>query len=252
MTQRFFIQMVYEGTRYGGWQIQPNTITIQKEVETALSKIYNQQISVVGCGRTDAGVHASDYYFHVDLDPQLYDDNLLLYKLNGLTPFDIAFRNVYRFEELRHARFDASSRSYEYHIHFEKNPFLRGHSYKYNQSIIPDFNLLQEAAELIKSYKSFYTFCKSHTQVDNFKCDIMESKWEKLANGGLVYHVTANRFLRGMVRLLVGMCINVSIKKYPIKDVHDALEKQERLTHAWSVPAEGLFLSKIKYPYINS
>ena len=252
MVQRYFIEMVYDGTQYGGWQIQPNARTIQDEVEKALSKIYNQKISIVGCGRTDAGVHASDYYFHVDLDPDLYDDTFILYKLNGMTPRDVAFKNIHRVEESCHARFDASSRSYEYYIHFDKDPFLRGRSYKYNQSIAPDMKLLLEAAELIQSYDSFFTFCKAHTQVDHFKCRIIESRWDQTTDGRLVYHVTANRFLRGMVRLLVGMCINVAIKKYPLSEVRDALDKQERLLHAWSVPAEGLFLSKITYPYINS
>jgi len=251
MTQRYFIEMAYDGTNYGGWQIQPNSRTIQAVVEEALSTFYKSKVGVVGCGRTDAGVHASEYYFHVDLDPHMYDDNLLKYKLNGITPKDIGFRKVHQLQSEAHARFDAISRSYEYNIHFEKDPFLVGQSYKYNQSVLPDIDLLHQAAALIMDYEQFFPFCKSHTQVDNYKCTIMRSEWEVKPNGNLIYHVQANRFLRGMVRLLVGMCINVAVEKYPLSDVKTALINQNRLDHAWSVPAVGLFLSKIEYPYIS-
>jgi tRNA pseudouridine38-40 synthase len=251
MAQRYLIELAYDGTHYAGWQIQNNAKTIQAVIEETLSKIYGQAISIVGCGRTDTGVHASQYYMHLDLDPEKYDDDFLLYKLNGLTPLDIGFKKVHRVSEEAHARYDAVSRSYEYYMHFHKDPFLVGRSYKYNQSLIPDIELMKEAAKVILDYSDFFTFCKAQTQVDHHKCTIMRSEWEELGDGRLVYHVTANRFLRGMVRMLVGMCINVAIEKYPLQDVIEALDKQKRLEYAWSVPAEGLYLSKIEYPYIE-
>lgn len=251
MTQRYLIELAYDGANYAGWQIQSNATTIQETIEEALSKIYRQKISIVGCGRTDAGVHASQYYFHVDLDPDKYDDDFLLYKLNGLTPTDIGFKKVHRVDTESHARYDAVSRSYEYYLHFYKDPFLVGRSYKYNQTLIPNVDVLHDAAKVILDYSSFFTFCKAHTQVDHHKCNIMESRWEVLSDDRLVYHVTANRFLRGMVRMLVGMCLNVANGKYPLSDVIYALDNQKRLEYAWSVPAEGLYLSKIEYPYID-
>ncbi len=251
MKQRYLIELAYDGTDYAGWQIQNNAVTIQAVIEETLSMIYGQAVSVVGCGRTDAGVHASQYYMHVDLDPDKYDDDFLLYKLNGITPLSLGFNKVYRVDSEAHARYDAVSRSYEYYMHFHKDPFLVGRSYKYDQSLKPDLVLMREAAEVILDYSDFFTFCKAHTQVDHHKCTMMRSEWEELDNGRLVYHVTANRFLRGMVRMLVGMCINVGIGKYPIQELIEALDNQKRLEHAWSVPAEGLYLSHIEYPYID-
>jgi len=251
MTQRYLIELAYDGASYAGWQIQSNATTIQETIEKALSKIYSQKISIIGCGRTDAGVHASQYYMHVDLDPNKYNDEFLLYKLNGLTPTSIGFKKVHRVDTEAHARYDAVSRSYEYYVHFKKDPFLVGRSYKYNQTLIPDVAVLSDAANVILDYSEFFTFCKAHTQVDHYKCAIKQSYWEVLDDDRLVYHVTANRFLRGMVRMLVGMCLNVANGKYPLQDVIDALDMQKRLEFAWSVPAEGLYLSKIEYPYID-
>lgn len=247
--KRIFIKLSYKGTNYSGWQIQPNAPTIQDDIEKSLSKLYNESISIVGCGRTDAGVHASKYYCHVDIPEERFTEKDLYYKLNGILNDEIAIMEILNVADDAHARFDATARSYFYNIHFAKQPFILDTSFKYNQSKIPDFQKLNEAAALLKAYKAFYPFCKSHTETDTFLCDISESYWEK-EDGHLKFNITANRFLRGMVRLIVGMCINVAIDKFPLGDVKEALEKQTRLQYAWSVPAEGLFLSNIKYPYI--
>lgn len=249
--QRYFIQLAYDGSAYAGWQIQPNALTLQEVIQNGVSKIYNQKIEVVGCGRTDAGVHASQYYCHLDLPDNKFDESLIAHKLNGVLPFDIGIKSVIKFKEKRHARFDASSRSYIYNIHFTKDPFQRHHSFRYNQSKIPDFTKLNEAARILLSYKEFFPFCKTNTEVETYLCDISSSYWHKINDYALEYHITANRFLRGMVRLIVGMCIHVAIDKISIDEVKNALDTQKKLPHAWSVPAKGLFLSSIKYPYID-
>lgn len=248
-SKRKFIKLSYKGTHFSGWQIQPNAPTIQDEIEKALSKLHNSPIAIVGCGRTDAGVHAQNYLCHTDLPVEKFENKDLVYKLNGILNDDIAIHTILDVEETAHARFDATARSYFYNIHFYKAPFIQDTSFKYNQSKIPDFQKMNTAAALLKKYQSFFPFCKSHTETDTFLCDISESYWEK-SEGHLKFHITANRFLRGMVRLIVGMCINVAIDKITMQDVVDALENQTRLQHAWSVPAQGLFLSEIKYPYI--
>jgi len=251
MKQRYFIEIAYKGTTFAGWQIQPNAIAIQELIEKALSTIYNSKIGIVGCGRTDAGVHALQYYFHVDLDASRYEDSMILYKLNGMLSYDIAVKKVHKVDHTRHARFDASGRAYTYYIHFGKDPFRLDVSYKYNQSIKPDIEGLQKAAALLLEYDAFFPFCKTNTEVDNYKCEIMISKWIVDKDGSLEYHIKANRFLRGMVRLIVGMCINVAMGKVSIDTVKESLDNQERLESAWSVPSEGLFLSEVTYDFIK-
>lgn len=245
---RYFAEIRYLGTPFSGWQIQPNALTIQEVLESALHRLYGNKIDIVGCGRTDAGVHASQYYFHFDLDDLKYDLSLLAYKLNAITQKGISVRRIFEVDKDTHARFDAISRSYVYKLHFDKNPFLHKMSYKYDQSKLPDFNKVDSAARVILDYKEFYTFCKSNTDVETYKCEIMKSYWNRVDEYNWEYHVTANRFLRGMVRLLVGMCLNVGIDKIEITDVRKALDVQARLEYAWSVPAEGLYLSQITYP----
>lgn len=248
--QRYFIEISYKGSKYAGWQIQPNAITIQALIEDALSVIYNSKVGIVGCGRTDAGVHASQYYFHVELVPEKYDDGLIMYKLNGMLPYDIAVKRVLKVDSECHARFDATGRAYTYFIHFYKDPFLLNVSYKYNQVVKPDFEKLQAAAQLLTNYDAFFPFCKTNTEVDNYRCQILRSEWIRHSDGNLEYHIKANRFLRGMVRLIVGMCINVATKKLSLDIVKKALDNQERLDQAWSVPSEGLFLSEVTYDFV--
>ncbi|NNF21553.1 MAG: tRNA pseudouridine(38-40) synthase TruA [Saprospiraceae bacterium] len=248
---RFFIEISYKGTSFAGWQRQDNAITIQEVFESNLSRLCNTQISIVGCGRTDAGVHASQYFFHVDLPVDRFSSKDLSHKLNMMVGRDIAVHRIIHVDDDAHARFDAQRRSYEYFISFKKDPFKTGLYYNYDQSGKPDFTLLGEAADLVKQHSSFYPFCKSNSDVETFECKIFESNWELIDDHSLKYNIAANRFLRGMVRLIVGMCINVANNKISLQEVQTCLEKQQRLSRPWSVPAEGLFLSRITYPYID-
>ena len=247
---RFFIEISYKGTNFSGWQRQDNAISIQEKIENTLSKLYNKSIYIVGCGRTDAGVHAKQYFFHVDLDEHRFSDIDLNYKLDMMLGKDIAVRNVIQVHNDAHARFDAISRSYQYVISFRKDPFKYGLYYDYDQAEKPDLEQLYIAANLIKEYKAFYPFCKSNSDVENYNCDIRNIKWTQVSKDILVFEISANRFLRGMVRLLVGMCINVATNKLTLEELRSSMDSQQRLTRPWSVPAEGLFLSSITYPYI--
>ena len=247
--RRYFLEIKYDGSFYAGWQIQPNALTVQEVIQNALKKILKQDINVVGCGRTDAGVHASQFFLHFDVEV-IPDARHFLYKLNALLEKSIAAIKLIPVAPDAHTRFDAASRTYHYYVHFYKNPFLVHTSYRYNQSKSPDFEKLQEAASLLLEYHDFFPFCKSKSEVEHYKCDLSVSEWKIDESGQWIYEVTANRFLRGMVRLIVGMCLNVSIGKISIEEVKYALDNQELIRHAWSVPSEGLFLSQIKYPYL--
>lgn len=248
--KRYFFRISYDGTAYSGWQRQDNAPTVQECLETNLSKLYGRKTPIVGCGRTDAGVHAADYFFHVDLEPSKNHLNDLKFKLNLMLPSDICINDILEVHDEAHARFDAVSRSYLYHLSFVKDSFDYKYTYRYDQGGEISFELLQEAAEMIKNYKSFFPFCKSKSDVSNYDCFLTESKWIMKTPEKWTYHISANRFLRGMVRLIVGMCINVASSRLELKDVVKALEEQSRMQRAWTVPAHGLFLTDIKYPYI--
>ena len=243
--KRYFIGCSYRGSNYSGWQSQPNAPTIQDAIEERMEKLMGKNIPIIGCGRTDAGVHASDYVFHFDTEDAL--DDHFIFKMNMMLPKDIALKNLNQVPQEAHARFDAVSRSYEYYIHGRKDPFLTGLSYYYPHLFRQDLQALQEVASIYLKYKDFNTFCKSKTDVKTTLCEISQAEW--MINGNkLVFHITANRFLRGMVRLMVGACINVVLGKLSIEEVKAALEEQRRLKKDLSVPAEGLYLSAIKYP----
>ncbi len=250
--KRVFLEIKFNGSAYSGWQIQPNALTVQECIETSISKIYNQKITILGCGRTDAGVHASQFYLHVDIPEELFDNNLLAHKLNGLLPKDISVVNILNVSNESHARFDATYRAYRYHLHFHKDPFLNGTSFRYNQSQRPVFEDLNKVAEIIKAYSDFYPFCKTKNDLDHYRCEIYEALWTQNSNNQYSFYISANRFLRGMVRLIVGTCIKVSIGAISVDELRVALDNQSRLKKAWAVPPEGLFLVSVKYPYIHS
>ncbi len=223
-------------------------MTIQQSIEEAFFLATKEKISIVGCGRTDTGVHASDYFFHFDM-LELTDPGFLRMKLNHILSDDISINKIIEVGPEAHARFDAFKRSYTYHLSFERDPFLNSFEWYYPYGSL-DLNLLNLAAELLLKYKSFYPFCKSKTQVKTMDCELTEAYWEVNENSTkLRFHITANRFLRGMVRLIVGMCINVATKKVSLDQVKIALNKQERIDKSYSVPASGLFLVNIEYPY---
>ncbi len=245
---RYFVRLAYKGTSYMGWQKQPGQMTVQQTIEDHLSKILAQNIEVVGCGRTDSGVHALDYVLHFDLDGELPGN--FIYRINRLLPDDIAFHHIQQVDRDAHARFDATSRSYVYRLGLSKDPFAAALRWEYPYEKATHWDLVQEAADLIAKYDSFYPFCKSNTDVKTMKCEIKHSSWtfnEK--NKEWVYRIEANRFLRGMIRLIVGMCVNVGRNKLSLADVQKALENQTRLSMPLSAPAHGLFLNNIKYSY---
>lgn len=244
---RYFIRLSYCGTSYNGWQNQPHegTVTIQSTIEIALGKLLGAKTDITGCGRTDTGVHARDYMAHFDTD-QTIEAETVIYRLNKMLPQDISIHEVKRVADSAHARFDALSRSYEYHLHTAKSPFAV-HSFYYTYDK-PDIEVLNEAAAIIMEYRDFSTFCKLHTDAKTMICHVTESYWIK-NDDQYIYRISADRFLRGMIRLIVGMCLNVARGKIRIEDVHQALKNKQRTGHDWSVPANGLILCDIRYPY---
>lgn len=242
---RYFVRCRYNGTRYHGWQIQPHgTRTIQGEIEDILTKLFGQHTGVYGCGRTDTGVHAADYVFHFD-GPE--DVSHVLYKLNRMSSADLAFDSIHHVNDEAHARFDAISRSYRYHVVSHKDPFHTETTYYYPAIRSCGISLLQQAAALLLNYKDFTAFCKEGSEVVVKECTITESRWD-INGDAYTYHITANRFLRGMIRLIVGMCINVAQGKLELSEVEEALQNKRRLARDLSVPGSGLFLDRIVYP----
>jgi len=244
---KFFARIQYNGKQYAGWQRQPNANSVQEEMEKCLSTIFREEIAIMGCGRTDAGVHAKKFYFH--FETTFDQPNEHLSRLNGFLPKDIVIEGIYPVPAEAHARFDAHHRAYAYHINFVKNPFEIDTSWQ-----VPlggndiDFEKLEATAALIKEYKSFFPFCKTNHDAHTLDCTLYESRWERVGETGLVYHIAANRFLRGMVRLIVGCSIRVATDKLALTQIREALEHQTRIANAYSAPAQGLFLTELKYP----
>lgn len=246
---RYFLELSYNGTRYNGFQEQPQGVTIQSSIENALSILLRHPVKVVGCGRTDTGVHALQYFVHFDTDETPSKE--FIYKLNSIIGYDIVFLKLSPVHAEAHARFDAISRSYEYVIDFVRSPFRQETAFYCPYSNHLDLNKMQEAAQLLLQYEDFTTFCKSHTDSKTKICKLTRSEWVFNSDTQqLVYHVTADRFLRGMIRLIVGMCLNVGKGKTSLEEVKEALEKKEILKSAFSAPAQGLFLKDIKYNFI--
>lgn len=215
-----------------------------------MSLLLDHSIEVTGCGRTDAGVHASQYFLHFDWEQDFPKD--FQKRLNRMLPPDIAIRRIFEVAPDAHARFDAVRRSYEYHIILDKNPFqtLTVWHFPFFEKL--DLEKTLAAAALLLNYKEFQPFCKSNTDVHTMECDLLRSEWvfdpEKRT---LTYHISANRFLRGMVRLIVGMCLNVGLGKLTLEEVRAALDSQTLLKKSWSVPGEGLSLTEVKYPFTS-
>ena len=243
--QRYFVQIAYRGTAYHGWQSQPNAPSVQETIERCLSKLFgNTEIPIVGCGRTDAGVHAKSYFFHVDL-PQDWDENQLCFKLNRMLPPDISAYYAYKVSADVHARFDANKRTYRYFIHQQKDPFEQDQSWYYPQNL--DIAAMNLAAERLLGTKDFGSFSKLHTDVKTNICTVYEARWVQEGTK-LYFEVSANRFLRNMVRAIVGTLIEVGLGKLEVADIDAIIEAKDRGEAAVSVPAHGLFLWKIDYP----
>ena len=240
---RYFIELSYNGKNYHGWQIQPDAISVQEKLNTAISTIFQEKIEVVGAGRTDSGVHASQMYAHFDIDKDLKDE--VVFKLNSILPNDIAVQKIVLVEDEKHARFDATLRSYEYKIWLGRNPFLLDFSWQIH-SQKPNIELMNEAAKLLLEYTDFQTFSKVKTEVYTFNCDVTEAYW-KQNNNELTFYISANRFLRNMVRAIVGTLLEVGLGKISVDDFRAIIESKNRSKAGLSVPAKGLFLTNIKY-----
>ena len=240
---RYFIELSYKGKNYHGWQIQPDVISVQEKLNKAVSTIFQIKIEVVGAGRTDTGVHASQMFAHFDLDKELKGD--IPHKLNSLLPPDIVVYNVFAVADEKHARFGAISRSYEYKVWLGRNPFLLDFSWQIHSQNL-NIDLMNEAAELLLEYTDFQTFSKVKTDVYTYNCDVTEAVWKQ--NGKeLTFYISANRFLRNMVRAIVGTLIDVGLGKITKDGFRQIIESKSRSNAGLSVPAKGLFLTKIKY-----
>lgn len=240
---RYFIELAYLGTAYHGWQIQPEATSVQKCIQDALSLLLQQQIEIVGAGRTDAGVHAKQLFAHFDVTETL-DEGVLAFKLNSILNKDISIQSIFKVKDDAHARFDAVRRSYEYHIVSDKNPFLIDQAYHLKKPLHLD--KMNEAAAILKNYTNFKCFSKSRTDVKTYNCKVEEAYWESKGST-LVFHITADRFLRNMVRAIVGTLLEIGLGKSSVTSMHDIIAGEDRSKAGTSVPAHGLYLTKVEY-----
>lgn len=245
---RYFIHLAYNGTRFHGWQIQPNATSVQENLNKAFSVLLQTEINLMGAGRTDTGVHAREMYAHFDSDNS-FDITTLVHKLNSFLPKDIVIYDIIPVHDDAHSRFDATKRTYEYHIHQFKNPFIDELSWYFHQPL--DIDLMNQASQLLFNYTDFECFSKVNTDVNTFDCTIFEAYWKRGKNDQLVFTISANRFLRNMVRSIVGTLINVGLHKITLDDFTKIIESKSREKAGFSVPAHGLYLTKIEYDYIN-
>ncbi len=250
---RYFIKLAYNGTNYHGWQCQPNAASVQETLNKAVSIVLNTEISVMGAGRTDTGVHAKEMFAHFDFELPLDFQNLI-HKLNSYLPKDIVIYDIIPVHEEAHARFDATKRTYEYHINTFKDAFLQDQSWYYHQKL--DLNLMNEASKLLFNHTDFQCFSKVNTDVNTFDCTIFEAYWtrqgiSKEENDKLVFTITANRFLRNMVRAIVGTLVYVGLHKITLEDLNNIIASKNRSEAGFSVPAHGLYLTKIEYEYLQ-
>ena len=241
---RYFITLSYDGTRYHGWQVQPNGISVQGELQRGLSLLLRQSVAVTGAGRTDAGVHARMMVAHFDTEADV-DCPQLAYKLNKLLPRDIAVQQVKPVADDMHARFSARARTYYYYIHTQKSPFLCHYSCQMHYQL--DFSLMNQAAALLLEYDDFGAFCKSHADVKTTLCTVTKAEWRPLAEGQWVFEISANRFLRNMVRAVVGTLIEVGRHRLTLDAFRRVIETGRRTEAGESMPANALFLQSIEY-----
>lgn len=244
---RYFIQLAYNGSAYHGWQYQPNASSVQETLNKALSVLLNTTINIMGAGRTDTGVHASQMYAHFDSEKKL-ETTSLVHKLNSYLPKDIAIFDIIPVSDEAHSRFDATKRTYEYHINTTKNPFLEGLSWYYHQDL--DIPLMNEAAKLLLNHTDFQCFSKVNTDVNTFDCTIFDAVWKK-EKDHLIFTISANRFLRNMVRSIVGTLVNVGLHKITLVDFENIIKSKNREKAGFSVPAHGLYLTEITYEYLK-
>ncbi|WP_460190441.1 tRNA pseudouridine(38-40) synthase TruA [Urechidicola sp. KH5] len=242
---RYFIELSYNGKDYHGWQIQPNAISVQEVLEDRLSKIVGVETAVVAAGRTDAGVHASQMFAHFNAE-LIESLDRLQHKLNSFLPDTIVVHAIRKVNDHAHARFDATARSYEYHIFLGRNAFNLETTWQIHHSEI-DVEAMNKAAAVLLQYNDFQCFSKSKTDVKTYVCKITEVYWKQDGNH-LIFYITADRFLRNMVRAIVGTLIDVGLNKISTADVHAIIKSKNRSEAGFSVPAKGLFLTNVSYP----
>jgi tRNA pseudouridine38-40 synthase len=252
--QRYFIELSYDGTNYHGWQTQPNAVAVQEVLDKALTTVLREPIETLGCGRTDSGVHAKEFFAHFDLagesfvhSPRSISESVR--GINSLLPHDIAVKKIVPVHDEAHARFDATSRSYQYHIHFNKDPFKNNYSWLLRDA--PDLELMNKAAAIIMQYTDFSCFSKSNTQTKTNNCKITRTEWVMQDDGSIVFHISADRFLRNMVRAIVGTLIMVGRKEIEPEAVRAIIESMDRSNAGTSVPACGLYLTEVKYLFAS-
>jgi tRNA pseudouridine38-40 synthase len=248
-SNRFFIELAYNGTAYHGWQIQPNALSVQECLDKALTTYFRQSVSSLGCGRTDTGVHSTEFFAHVDLQDVSADKvRNAVGSINSLLPYDIAVKQIFPVEADAHARFHATSRAYKYYLHFHKDPFKLNRSWLFKGDL--DVEAMNQAAEILQQYTDFSCFSKSNTQTFTNNCKIMQAgfAWE---GDSLVFSIQADRFLRNMVRAIVGTLIRVGKKEIAVEAIHEIINSKNRSNAGQSVPACGLYLVRVTYPFIK-
>lgn len=241
---RYFIEFSYNGKAYHGWQNQPNAISVQQVLEAALSKLLRNKIAVMGAGRTDAGVHASQMFAHFEIEED-FDIESILFKLNCFLPKDIAIHDIFKVNKKAHARFNALSRTYIYRIANKKNVFTS--DFAYHVYFPLNLDMMNEACKILFEYNDFQCFSKSNTDVKTYHCKIKQAFW-KLDNDELVFTITADRFLRNMVRAIVGTMVEIGQGKMKPDKLHAIIKSKDRSEAGYSVPANGLYLTQIVYP----
>jgi tRNA pseudouridine38-40 synthase len=244
---RFFIRFAYDGTAFHGSQRQPNGVTVQETMEQALAMIFREDMPLTFAGRTDAGVHAREMYAHFDInDNQSSIVNNLKFRLNGILPDSIAIYDIFRVTDDAHARFSAKRRTYEYHVIDHKDPFLLPYATRLRTPI--DFVAMNEAARHLIGRQDFASFCRTHTDVKTTICDLTQAEWKELGNGHAVFTISADRFLRNMVRAVVGTLFQVGIGKITKEQFAEVIAQHNRCSAGDSAPAQGLYLTHIEYP----
>lgn len=243
--RRYFIQLAYNGSNYHGWQIQPNAISVQEKVEEAMTTYFGRTINIIAAGRTDTGVHAKKMFVHFDWGDHI-ESKVLTYKLNAILPKDIVIEDVIEVNKSAHARFDALERTYEYRLSTKDSPFYLNLQYRHFAAL--DFDKMNQAAQLLLGEKDFSCFSKSKTQTYTNICVIKEAKWIQIEDGLYQFNITANRFLRNMVRAIVGTLIAIGEGKKSVEYIEELIKSKDRSNAGSSVPAHGLYLTDIIYP----
>jgi len=248
---RYFFEIQYDGTKYHGWQYQPNAISVQATIEAELKKLFKNENGIVGCGRTDTGVHATQYYFHYDTIEAI-NEATIKHKLNGMLPKDIFIRKIEEVDSKAHARFAATKRSYTYLISLRKNPFAVNRAWIYPYHKL-DIDLMQQAATDILLYNDFPMLCKAGSDVKHFRCNLFSSKLVFHKNKEqIIYQISANRFLRNMIRRLVGLLVQVGKTEISLEDYNYHFKQKQPFKYINLAPPAGLYLSNIEYNFINN